>query len=96
MVGNRVFPISSIGTLPLKLRRSSSTHWGKRERFATTSTVSSSNRRMKASTFAFSGERNSMLPRPNAWNLLRSAIRRFIHQSSEFGLPCCASTFNDS
>ena len=96
MGGKRVRPINSRGTRPLKLPRSSSTYWVKRDRFATTSTVSSSNCRMNASTLGFSGWRNSMVPRPKAWKRLRSAISRFIHQSSEFGFAWCDSTFNDS
>ena len=96
MGGKGLRPNNSIGAIPLNSAKLSSTNWTKRERFATTRTVSSSNLRTKARTFGFSGERNSMLPRPKAWKRLRSARSRFIHQSSELGLACCDSTFNDS
>jgi hypothetical protein len=57
---------------------------------------SSSYSRRNASTFRFSGIRNSSVPRPNARNLLRSAINRRIHHRSEFGLFDWVSTFTAS
>ena len=76
--------------------RSSSAYWAKRERLATTRSVSSSVRRRKASTRWFSGCRNSIVPRLNAGWRLRRAMSRRIHQSSECGLVCCASTLTAS
>ena len=35
------------------------------------------------------------MPRPNALKRLRSAMRRFVHQSSEVGLSCWFSTLSD-
>ena len=52
--------------------------------------------RTNASTFGLAGLRNSIDPRPNAWNRFRSAISRFIHHSRELGLLCWASTFTAS
>ena len=92
MGGNSVWPNSSTGRIPFHLPRSSSTYCAKRDRLATTRIVSSSSWRMKARTRELPAVRNSIVPRPNAWYCLRSAMRRLVHQSSELGLFCCAST----
>ena len=73
-------------------RRSSSTYWANRDRFATTRIRSSSYSRTKASTLRFSGCRNSIAPRRRPCGACAGAISRFIHHSSELGCCCCAST----
>jgi len=68
----------------------------KRERFATTRMNSSPWKRRKARIFRLSGWSIWSAPRPKARYCLRRAIRRFIHQRSEVGLPCCVSTLMNS
>ncbi len=94
--GNSTCPKSSTGVCPSSADRSSSAYWGKRERFATTSTRSSPARRMKAKTLELLGWSISSVPWPRASEPCRSAISRFIQESSEFGLFCCVSTLTVS
>jgi hypothetical protein len=50
-------------------------------------------RRTKARTLRFVGLRSSSEPRPKAAYRFRSAIKRFIPESSDWLFRCCASTW---
>ena len=98
----RFCPNTSTGIAPVKSRRSSSTCWASRDRLATHSSglspspISSVGWRTNASTWAFSGSRNSIVPRPSTPWRLRRAISWRIHDSSDAGLAACVSTLTDS
>src|ERR1041385_6263114 len=93
---NRLRLKTSIGTQPEKRERSSSADCAKRERFATTTMVSFSQRRRNASTFGFSGFKNSSEPRENALKFFRIAITRRVHHNNDERFFCWFSTLTAS
>src|SRR5262252_8330267 len=97
LIGRNRFRLkTSIGTHPAKRERSNSADCENRERFATTTIVSFSQRRRNASTFELSGLRNSSEPRENALKFFRIAITRRVHHNSDERFFCWFSTLTAS
>src|SRR5690606_2920268 len=88
MLGNGVCPSISTGWTPSWWERSISTGWVRRERLATTRTVSDPRDRSKASTLGLSGKRNRKSPRDSGSRALRCASICLVHHHNDEEFAC--------